>query len=170
MNSRKRFFAAANGKVDVVLTGDDFGSQNAPLVSPAMWEEFFGDGFREYVAIAKRHGAKVMHHSCGAIRPIIPLMVERGLDILQSIQPEAAQMDGGELKAEFGDRLCFHGGMSIQRTLPFGTPDEIRAEVKNRVANLGFNGGYILCTSHNIQADTPVDNVRVMLDAYHEFG
>lgn len=166
----RRIFDAAHGKLDIVLTGDDFGSQNGPLVSPAMWVRFLGQGFADYVATAKQHDLRVMHHTCGSIRPIIPLMIERGLDILQSLQSEADDMDPRDLKREFGDRLTFHGGLSIQKTLPFGTADQIRNEVKDRIDALADHGGYILCTSHNIQADTPIDNVDALLAAYHEFG
>jgi len=166
----RRLLEAAPGKLDLLLTGDDFGSQNGPLVSPRMWEEFLGDGFAEYVRLAHEAGVRVMHHTCGAVRPIVPLMLERGLDVLQSLQPEAAGMDPRALKAEFGDRLAFHGGISIQRTLPFGTPDEVRAEVRRVVEALAPGGAYILCTAHNIQADVPLENVAALLDAYRDFG
>jgi len=166
----ERIFEAANGKLDILLMGDDFGSQNGPLLSPEMWRDFLGDGFAEYIDIAKSHGIRVMHHTCGGVKEIIPLMLERGLDVLQSLQPEAAGMDGRTLKAEFGDRLAFHGGISIQKTLPFGTRREIRDEVRNRIEALAPGGGYILCTSHNIQADTPIENVRELLGAYKDYG
>jgi len=166
----QRIFEAAHGKLDMVLMGDDFGSQNGPLVSPQMWVEFLGDGFGEYVALAKSYGVHVMHHTCGSVRALIPLMIERGLDVLQSLQPEAAGMEPRELKAKFGDRLAFHGGISIQRTLPFGTPADVRDEVQDRVEALAPGGGYILCTAHNVQADTPVANVEELFRAYKEFG
>ena len=166
----ERIFEAANGKLDILLMGDDFGSQNGPLVSPEMWVDFLSEGFARYVEIAKGYGLRVMHHTCGAVRPIIPLMIECGLDILQSLQPEASGMDPRQLKAAFGDRLAFHGGLSIQRTLPFGTPEDVRREVKDRVEALAPGGGYILCTSHNIQADTPVENVKALLEAYRTCG
>jgi uroporphyrinogen decarboxylase len=166
----ERIFDAARGKIDIVLTGDDFGSQNGPLVSPNMWTRFLGKGFSDYAALCKSHGAKVMHHTCGSVRPIIPLMIERGLDVLQSIQPEAADMDPRALKREFGERLAFHGGISIQRTMPFGSPEDVRADVKDRIESLGQGGGYIACTSHNIQADTPLHNLEALLQAYRDFG
>ena len=166
----ERIFEAARGKIDIILTGDDFGSQNAPLVSPDMWVRFLAKGFADYVSLAKSHGARVMHHTCGSVRPIIPLMIGCGLDVLQSIQPEASNMDPGELKREFGDRLAFHGGISIQRTMPFGTPEDVRREVVEKLTALGSGGGYILCTSHNIQADTPLENLHALLDAYRECG
>jgi len=166
----ERVFHHARGKVDILLTGDDFGSQNGPLVSPSTWEEFLGEGFKEYVGIAKAAGARVMHHTCGSVRPIIPMMIERGLDVLQSLQPEAAGMEACTLKAEFGQRLSFHGGVSVQSTLPRGTPQEVRAEVKDRAEALAPGGGYILCTSHNIQADVPLANIEALLTAYRDFG
>jgi len=166
----ERIFDAAKGKLDILLMGDDFGSQNGPLISPAMWEEFLGEGFAEFVGLAKSAGLRVMHHTCGSVRPIIPLMIERGLDILQSLQPEASDMDASDLKAEFGDRLAFHGGISIQKTLPFGSVEDIRKEVRKRVEALAPGGGYILCTSHNIQADTPVENAESLMQAYRDYG
>jgi uroporphyrinogen decarboxylase len=97
-------------------------------------------------------------------------MIERGLDVLQSLQPEAADMKAAVLKRDFGDRLAFHGGISIQRTLPFGNVQDVRDEVRERIDALAPRGGYILCTAHNIQADTPVENVQGLLDAHREFG
>ena len=149
--------------------GDDFGAQNGPLLSPEMWVDFLGEGFAEYSDIARSHNLRVMHHTCGGVKPLIPLMVERGLDILQSLQPEASGMDPRGLKAEFGKGLAFHGGISIQKTLPFGSPEEVRREVRDRVEALAPGGGYILCTSHNIQADTPMENVEALMSAYKDY-
>lgn len=166
----RRVLEAAAPHLDLVLTGDDFGSQTGPLVSPAMWTAFLGEGFQAFIDLVHSFGLKVMHHTCGAVRPIIPLMVARGLDVLQSLQPEAAEMDLAAIKAEFGRRLAFQGGISIQRTLPFGTPAAIRAEVRGAIDALAGGGGYILGTAHNIQADTPVANAEALLAAYHAFG
>ena len=166
----ERLFAAAGGKLDLLLTGDDFGAQNGLLISPAMWIDFIQEGFARYLELAHQRGIKVMHHTCGAVRPLIPLLIENGLDVLQSLQPEAVGMEARELKAEFGDRLAFHGGISIQRTLPFGSPAQVRAEVRERVAALAPGGGYILGTAHNVQADVPIANVLALLEAYREYG
>ena len=166
----ERVFQAAQGKLDLLLMGDDFGMQSGPLVSPKMWVEFLGDGFAEYVRIAHGHGLRVMHHTCGAVRPLIPPMIERGLDVLQSLQPEAAGMAPAAIKSEFGDRLALHGGISIQQTMPYGSPEKVRAEVRERVRALAPGGGYILGTAHNVQADVPVDNVLALLSAYREYG
>lgn len=166
----ERICDAVRGKLDILLMGDDFGSQNGPLLSGEMWVDFLGKGFADYIEIARAYGVRVMHHTCGGVRPLIGLMMERGLDILQSLQPEAADMAPRELKAEFGDRLAFHGGISIQKTLPFGTLEDVRSEVRDRVEALAPGGGYILCTSHNIQVDTPVENVEELLRAYKDYG
>jgi len=166
----ERIFDAADGQLDILLTGDDFGSQSGPLVSPQMWVQFLGQGFADYIKLAKSYGLRVMHHTCGSVRALIPLMLERGLDVLQSLQPEAWGMEAERLKAEFGERLAFHGGVSVQKTLPFGGLDDIRAEVKHLAEVLGPGGGYIFCTSHNIQADVPVENVVELFRAYRHYG
>ena len=166
----ERIFKAAKGKVDIFLMGDDFGAQNGLLLSKTMWKDFLGKGFADYINIAKSYSLRVMHHTCGSVRQLIPFMIERGLDILQSLQPEAAGMNAGELKSEFGNKLAFQGGISIQRTLPFGTCEDVRNEVKERVEALAKGGGYIFGTAHNIQADTSIENVQALMEAYHEYG
>jgi len=165
-----RILDAAKGKIDVVLTGDDFGSQKGLLISPHSWRTFIKPGFAEYIGLIKSHNVKAMHHTCGSVVDIIPEMIECGLDVLQSIQPEAASMSLVDLKARFGQELCFHGGVSIQRTMPFGTPDEIRQEVREIAETVKPDGGYIFCTAHNIQADTSLENVQALLEAYHRLG
>ena len=97
----------------------------------------------------------MMYHSCGAVRPCIPGSVEIGVDVLDVLQFSADQMDAHEIKAAFGDRLCFHGGMDVQSTLPFGTEDEVRRVARERIDVLGHGGGYILAPTHNVQVDTP---------------
>jgi uroporphyrinogen decarboxylase len=166
----RRTFEAAGGGIDIFMTGDDFGMQTSMLLSPKLWRQFLQPGFKAFVDLGKGYGCKVAHHSCGAIKPIIPDMIECGLDILNPIQPEARDMAGADLKKFFGDRLCFHGSLSIQQTLPFGTPDEIRNEVRERFQALGPGGGFIFCTAHNIQADTPVANVEALFQAYRDIG
>ena len=165
-----RILQAAAGRIDIVLTGDDFGAQNGLLMGADMWRTFLKPGFAEYIGIIRRHQAIAMHHTCGSVVPIIPDMIESGLDILQSIQPEAEGMSLAGLKRQFGRDLCFQGGVSIQKTMPFGSTDDIRRDVKAIAATIGRDGGYIFCTSHNIQADTPVPNIVALLQAYHEFG
>jgi uroporphyrinogen decarboxylase len=101
---------------------------------------------------------------------LIPKFIDCRLDILQSLQPEAAKMDARQIKKEFGSQLCFHGGVSIQRVLPRGTPEEIRAHMAQLFDALAPGGGYIACTAHNIQVDTPIANIKALFDAYLELG
>jgi uroporphyrinogen decarboxylase len=97
-------------------------------------------------------------------------MIDCGLDVLQSIQPEAAHMSLAGLRSRFGRALCFHGGISIQRTMPFGTAETVRDEVRAIAETVKPGGGYIYGTAHNIQADTSVRNVLALVEAYHEYG
>ncbi|HUT37208.1 MAG TPA: uroporphyrinogen decarboxylase family protein [Planctomycetota bacterium] len=166
----KRTLEAAGGGIDVFMMGDDFGTQTGPFLSPAMWRRFLRPGFQALTRLGRRYGCKVAHHSCGSIRPIMPDLIECGLDILNPLQPDVADMDHRELKREFGRSLSFHGSISIQRTLPFGTPRDVRREVRERMATLAPGGGFIFCTAHNIQGDTPVRNIEALFDAYRTLG
>lgn len=166
----QRVFAAAAGVCDIFMMGDDFGTQNGPMVSVDMWRRFFRKGFRQYCDLAHRYGLKVMHHTCGSVRALIPDLIDCGLDILQSLQPRARAMDLSELKAEFGRDLCFHGSLDIQQTMPRGSPADVRAEVQKRMAAGKPGGGFIISTAHNLLPDVPVDNILVLYDACREFG
>jgi uroporphyrinogen decarboxylase len=166
----QRILEAARGKIDIVMTGDDFGAQNSLLISANMWRKFIKPGFTEYLDLIRRHDTISMHHSCGSVVDIIPDMIESGLDVLQSIQPETKGMSLENLAHLFGNRLCFQGGISIQKTMPYGTREQIRREVKSNADIARKSGGYIFCTSHNIQADTSVENVETLMEAYLEFG
>ena len=105
-----------------------------------------------------------MLHSCGAIRELIPDFLELGIDILDPIQVAADGMEPARLKADFGDRVAFHGGVCTQTTLPFATPGDVREAVLDRISTLGKGGGYILASSHDISADTPPENVAALYD------
>jgi uroporphyrinogen decarboxylase len=166
----ERILRAAAGKIDIVLTGDDFGAQNGLLVSADMWRRFLKPGFADYIELIKRHQAIAMHHTCGSVVDIIPDMVECRLDVLQSIQPEAGGMSLSNLMKMFGRDICFQGGVSIQKTMPYGSPDEIRREIESIADIVKPHGGYIFCTSHNIQADTPIENIVAMMEAYLRYG
>jgi len=166
----RRTLEAADGGIDIFFTGDDFGTQDATMVSPQMWRQFLRPGFEAFIALGHRYGCKVAHHTCGCIAPLLGDFVECGLDILNPLQPDVAGMDYREIKARFGDAICFHGAISIQRTLPFGSPDDVRAEVRDRVEALAPNGGFLFCTAHNIQADTPLANIEALFEAYHSLG
>lgn len=166
----ERILRAAAGKIDIVLTGDDFGAQNGLLVSADMWRQFIRPGFTDYVSLIHRHRAIAMHHTCGSVVDLIPDLIQCRLDILQSIQPEAHGMSLADLKKRYGGSIGFHGGVSIQKTMPYGSPDDIRREVGTIADVIGQDGGYIFCTSHNIQADTPTENVIALMESYLHCG
>lgn len=155
----ERIFRAARGLVDAFLMGDDFGTQTGLLVSLESWREFFAPSLREFAALARSYGLTVMMHSCGAVRELIDDLIEVGVEVLNPIQVRAAGMDIEGLKETFGGRISFYGGIDIQQTLPRGTVAEVEAEVAHTIEVLGAGGGYILCPTHNIQPDTPVENV-----------
>ena len=166
----RRIFEAAKGNIDILCTGDDFGGQNGPLLSPLLWIEFLKNGFREFIRLGKAFDAYTMHHTCGSVYPLIPEMIDCDLDILQSLQPEAANMDPKVLKKAFGEHLSFQGGISIQQVLPYGSVAEVKEHVGRVLKALAPGGGYIAGSSHNIQADTPLANVTALFEAYHNFG
>ncbi len=155
----KKIFEAAKGKIDILLIGDDIGTQTGLLLSPAQIREFVLPYLKQYVHLCKEYGVKAMFHSCGAIRELIPDLIETGFDILNPVQVRAAGMIPAELKDEFGGKICFHGGVDVQKTMPLGTVEEVKEEVRERIDVLGKNGGYILAPTHNFQADVPLENM-----------
>lgn len=153
--------------VDILWAGDDFGSQNGMLISPEMWRMYFKprikEMFQEFRSV--NSDIKIAWHSCGSIVPIIPDFIEIGLDILNPIQPLAKGMTPEYLKGNFGNELCFFGGIDIQDLLPNRMPEEIKKEVKRRIEILGKGGGYITAPAHNIQNDTSVENIQAFYEA-----
>jgi uroporphyrinogen decarboxylase len=160
----ERCLQSAGGMFHGVYVGDDFGTQRGLLISPAMWREFIKPRYQRLVSVVKSHGIKYCHHSCGGIRPIIPDLIEIGVDVLNPIQPLAEGMNAQELSEAFGKNLTFYGGIDEQETLPKGTPETVKAEVLDRLSTLGKYGGYIVAPSHAFQPDTPVENVLAVYE------
>ncbi|MDH5703539.1 MAG: hypothetical protein OEY99_04930 [Aigarchaeota archaeon] len=153
--------------VDIVRLGDDLGTQNTLILPPRLWREFIKPRLRALIQAIKARGhAKIFYHSDGNIRQLIPELLEIGVEILNPIQPECISPE--EVKAAFGDRLTLHGTISIQRTLPFGTPSEVRQVVLARIRDCGSNGGLILAPTHAVQTDTPLENLLTMYRAATE--
>jgi len=159
-----RALEATHGGFDIYCEWSDYGTQRALLISVPMFREFIAPYLKRLIDVCHAGGVKFMAHSCGAIRPIIPELIDMGVDILDPIQVTAAGMEPAELKHDFGDKIAFHGGISTQTTLPFGAPDDVREAVRDRIATLGAGGGYILAASHDISADTPPENIMAMYD------
>ncbi len=154
----------ARGGIDIVWIGDDFGSQNGLLINPSSWEHLFFEKINKICDLIHNHGAKVMFHSCGSTRMIWPRMIAAGVDIYDTVQPEAVDMDFDRLYADFGDKIAMHGSISTQKTLPFGSTDDVRKEVRARMNTVGNQGGFILAPAHNLQPDIPVVNILALYD------
>jgi uroporphyrinogen decarboxylase len=165
----QRLLAAAPGQVDLVFTADDIGGQQGLLMSLPMWEEFIKPYHVRLNAVIHGLGARIMYHSDGAVMAAVPGLIDMGIDVLQALQFDAAGMDAVRLKETYGHDLCFQGGVSVQQTLPFGTPDQVRAETAHLIATLGRQGGYILGPSHCIQAGTPPANIAAMVDTVRDY-
>ena len=158
------------GVVDVVGEADDLGGQDRTLFSPATYRTLVKPLHRELFAFLHAHtDAKVFFHTCGAVRELIPDLIEIGVDVLNPVQVSAAGMDSAALKREFGRDLVFWGGgVDTQRVLGSGTPDEVRTEVRRRVGDLAPGGGFVFAAVHNIQPNVPPENVLAMRSAIHE--
>jgi len=151
--------------VDMIWLGDDVGHQQGMLISPRHWRRFFKPRMAHIIERLKAINPqlKVAYHTDGCVYEVIPELIEIGLDVLNPVQPAA--MDPVRLKREYGKELCFWGSIDEQYTLPFGTPDEVRREVLDRVATLGAGGGLILAPTHHLQLDTPLGNFWAMVEA-----
>ncbi len=154
--------AAAGGKIDILCLGEDCGSQMGRMFSPACFDSFFVPRLKKFIDLAHEYGALAMLHSCGDTHEIQPTFIEMGLDILDAMQPEPPGMDLPEIKRLYGDRLTFCGLISTQRTLPHGTAEDVRAEVRQRIEVMGKGGGYICAPAHCIQPDTSLENVLAL--------
>lgn len=168
----EKLWVALGDKIEVVLTcGTDFGSQESQFCSIDTFRELWLPHYRRMNDWIHQHTTwKIFKHSCGAIIPILPGLIEAGFDIINPVQINAKDMDSRRLKEEFGSRLTFWGGgVDTQKILPFGTPDEIRRHVKEQCEILGRDGGFVFNAVHNIQANVPVENVVAMFDALKDF-
>ncbi len=156
----------------VFVTGTDFGTQKGPFISPHTYRQLFKP-FHLVINnwIHRNTQWKSFIHSCGSVWALLPDFVDAGFDILNPVQCSAADMEPARLKERFGDRLTFWGGgVDTQRTLPFGTPEEVRAEVRERIRTFGAGGGFVFNTTHNVQARIPKENLLALYAAVREYG
>lgn len=161
-----RMLDAVGDNIDVVLYADDVGFQDQTMVSPEQYRKFLKPRQARLFEFIKKHSeAKILYHTCGAVYPLIGDFIDIGLDILNPIQTTARGMDIQRLKEEFGQDLCFWGGIDIQQLLPHGSPVEVAATTRATIACLGAGGGYVLSAANNIQADVPPQNILAMVEA-----
>lgn len=172
LTNLKLYADAVGDNIDVVWWGEDFGTQTGLMISPRMFKQMVAPYYRRLFDWVHTHTSwQVFFHCCGAIYPIIGTWIECGVDILNPVQTTATGMEPTKLKAEFGDRLVFWGGgIDTQTVLPFGTLEEIRQQVRERIRIFGPRGGFVFNPIHNIQNDVTVDRLLAMFDAVHEYG
>ena len=160
----------AEAGVDVLYLGDDVGMQDRLILSPSVWREFLGGRMKTIIEAARqvRSDLLVMYHSDGDVSPLVPDLIDIGVDILNPVQPEC--MDPAQIKREYGQDLAFWGTFGIQHTLPFGTPAEVDAEVRERIRTVGKGGGLFLAPTHSIAPEVPHENIFAFVKAAKEYG
>lgn len=167
----KGFLDEVGDYLDLVFIGDDLASQAAPLVSPETYREMIKPYQKEYFQFVKNYsGKKLVYHTCGNIVPLLDDLIEIGVNAINPVQVSANQMDPAYLKARFGDRVCFWGGVDTQKVLPAGTPEDVTNEVRERIRVMGEGGGFVLAPVHNVQFDVPAANIRALYEAGLKFG
>jgi uroporphyrinogen decarboxylase len=169
-NNRFRAVAAAEAGADAIYCGDDIANQNALMFSPAMWRRFMLSRWSAVWAAAKavRPEIRIHYHSDGNILSIVPELVEAGLDILNPVQPEC--LDADAIHARYAGRLAFDGCIGTQSTMPFASPEEVRARVGQCVARYGASGGLILAPTHVLEPEVPIANIEAFVDACRRGG
>lgn len=173
LGNLEKLYEVVGDRVSVVfVTGTDFGTQNGPFISPKAYCDLYQPFHKKVNGWIHEHTPwKTFMHCCGSIVPLLEHFTEAGFDILNPVQCSAANMDAGMLKSRFGDRLTFWGGgVDTQRTLPFGSPDDVRNEVRRRMEVFGGGGGFVFNTIHNIQGNCPVENLLSMFETVKQFG
>ncbi len=167
----RRMFEAAADVIDIFFIGNDFGTQNGPVVGEALFRRFFLPHLKRLASLGRDFGLKVMLHCCGGFFPLIPAMIEAGIDALQSLQPDARDMNPAKLKRAFGGRVVFNGCIDTHHLLIKGTPDLVRAGTREVLAVMKPGGGYIASPSHDyLLPETPVENVLALYETVREFG
>jgi uroporphyrinogen decarboxylase len=167
----RRIFDAAADVIDIFFIGNDFGSQTGPLLSPELFTRFILPHLKRLIDLGHSYHLKVQLHCCGGFAPLIPLLIEAGLDGLHAVQPSCDGMDLVKLKANFGDKILFNGAIDSHHVLIEGTPETVRAKTREVLNIMAPGGGYVAGASHDsILEETPVENVLAMFDTIREHG
>lgn len=158
-------------EIDVIMQGDDLANQDGPAMSVDMYREFVKPRQREIFDLIRRlTDAKLFYHCCGSVKELLPDLIDIGVEIINPVQVRAKDMDTEVLKEEFGDELSFWGAIDTQKTLPRGTPADVAAAVKTQIDNLNRDGGYVLTSVHNIQADVSPENILAAFETAKEYS
>ena len=156
--------------VDMIWMGDDIAAQHGMLMSPALWRKYLKPRYAKLFAMMKcqKKDIKLCYHSCGNPEAVLPELIEIGLDVLNPIQPLA--MDPPTIKKKYGEEVTLFGGFDIQNILPKGSRDEIDAEVRRLIEGCAAGGGFIIAPAHNVQSDTPFENIEAFYEAVEKYG
>jgi uroporphyrinogen decarboxylase len=165
----RRLCEATRGLADLAYYGDDFATQRGLLISPEDWRRFLKPTYKRVFELLKGYGLGVWFHSCGQFRPVLGDLADIGMDVWETVQSHLPGNEPEVLKREYGDRITFYGAISTQKTLPFGSEEDVRREVRDRIRVLGKRGGYIVGPDHGIMPDVPVKNVLAMFDEARRF-
>ena len=160
----RRVLEASGGLADIFWFGDDFATARGMMMSPEHWRRFLKPTYKKIFDLAKSYKRKVWFHCCGTFREVMPDLIDIGMDVWETTQVHLLGNEPGLLKREYGKDICFYGAINTQQTLPFGTPEDVRAEVRERIKVLGKGGGYIVGGDHTILPDVPIENVLAMID------
>lgn len=166
----ERLLHLAGDSVDFVWMGEDLGTQRGPMISLELYRQVLRPRHQRYIDLAKSFGKPVLVHTCGSSSWAYEDFIEMGVDAVETLQPEAEGMAPAQLKARFGGRLCFHGCISTAGPLAYGTPMEVDTTVKRTLEVMMPSGGYILAPTHQIQDNTPPENIIAMYRAAHTYG
>ena len=166
----RRIYEQASGNILITYVAEDLGGQEDLMYSPTQIREFLLPRMKRMMDLAHDAGATVFHHSDGAVRTILPDLIEAGIDVLNPVQWRCKGMEREGLKRDFGEKLIFHGAVDNQQTLAFGSVEDVRREVLDNLRILGAGGGYILAPCHNIQAVSPPENIVAMYETGYEAG
>jgi uroporphyrinogen decarboxylase len=160
----RRFLEATEGMNDITYFGNDFGTQRGLFISPVIYDRFIRKYYKRLFEVSHSFGCKVMIHSCGAVRDLIPRFIEDGVDILDPLQITADGMDFNGLYRDFSTKICLHGGIDMQYNLVLGSTSDVKREVCSRIGTAHENGGYILCPSQSLIEEVPIDNILAMYE------
>ena len=166
----RRTLEAADGGIDLLCLGEDLGTQRGPTISLELFRRHLRPRIQEFVDLAAAFGIPCMIHSCGSSSWAFDDFIEMGIDVVETLQPEAAGMEPEHLKSEYGDRLAFHGCISTAGPLAYGTVEEVRERVRKTLGVMMPGGGYILAPTHQIQDNTPTENAVAMYEVGRELG
>jgi len=169
--ANQRILNAAAHVIDILFIGNDFGGQTGPLLGERMFRRFMLPHLRRFIDLGHAYNVKVMLHCCGGVAPLIPALIEAGLNGLHAVQSTCCGMELAKLKADFGDKILFNGGIDSHHVLIKGSPEYVRAKTGEVLKVMMPGGGFVAGATHDtILEETPVDNVLAMFDAVHEFG